>query len=568
MSLERESVKKLPLEVEDFKEILPGDYIYADKTDLIYELIKDGSPCFLSRPRRFGKTLLTSTIKCVLEGRREYFKGLKIDSMDYHWEPTPVINLSMSGVNSSSIDSLNESLLALVKDAAKFHNIVLTETQAPDALGTLFIDLFIKYNEKKKVAILIDEYDSPILDQMENAELSNKIYNKMYNFYNILKGVNHQRGFIFMTGVTKLAPASIFASFIALQDLTLQKQYANICGFTLEEFDALFSEHLAAALNILKTDGTLTPNTTVSDLRETIFKWYGGYSWDGKTKVLNPWSIINFFAENTFSKFWTGSGPTGFIQRLHQMGIIDLVTVDNPEPITEDMNVIELGTKLAPEPLLFQAGYLTVERVKTTSSYSKMYYLTAPNYEVRDGLVPVLFPVPATKIPFDTKLLCDKLLESLLNFDALGFQRSFSGCLEQYSCEEHVPNEAYCHSLFRAALFLAGVVTESEELTADGRIDVLYKAKNGTTFVIELKYCPRKTTGKNDGKGQSEEDDEALDEKLKEDMKAALEDAMKQTDCKQHALRHRVEGAAIQKVALVVGGRTQVLAAFREEDSI
>jgi hypothetical protein len=567
MSLERESMKNLPLGVDDFIDILPGDYIYADKTDLIYKLIKDGSPCFLSRPRRFGKTLLTSTIKCVLEGRREYFKGLKIDSMNYHWEPTPVISLSMSGIDSSSIDSLKESLLALVKDAAALQDIVIEQKLASNALRSLFTALYKKYDQKKYVAILIDEYDAPILNEMENEEHAEKIRNKMHGFYNILKAINNQRGFTFITGVTKFAQASIFSALNNLQDLTLEEQYANICGFTLEEFDTLFSEHLAAVLNKLKSDGTLTPNTTVSDLRETIFKWYDGYSWDGKTKVLNPWSILNFFKKNKFAYYWIESGSTSFLQRLYKMGIIDSGKVTDPGTITSTINVIDLKSKPDAAPFLFQGGYLTVERVKRATQGVDVFYLTVPNIEVENGFVPVLFPVGSAENPITAKVFSDSLLSSLLNLDALGVQRSFSGYLAQYTYVELNANEAYYHSQFRAALFLAGVVTESEELTADGRIDVLYKAKNGTTFVIELKYCPRKTTDNNDGKEESKEDDEALDKKLKEDMKAALENAMKQIDCKQYALWHRVEDAVIQKVTLVVGGRTQVLAAFIQEES-
>jgi hypothetical protein len=565
MAMENAAMKPLPSGTANFDEFAKRGYVYADKTDLIHELIMDGGPFFLSRPRRFGKSLLLSTIEAILLGQEKLFKGLKIDHLNYHWEHSPVVHLRLATINSKSIESLRAGLLSRLARIARREHLALDGTEPSEALLSLFDALYSKYNTR--VSVLIDEYDQPILNQLENAKLAKDVRDELRLFYGALKDTD-RRGFTFITGVAKLNLTNLFSALNDLEDLTLQEKYAGICGFAVEEFDTLFSGHLEASLTALKSKGTLLPDATVSKLRETMFKWYDGYTWDGKTRILNPWSIISFFKQNAFSYHWIETGAAGFLERLHNMGILDSRKVTEPGSITRKANVMDLDSRLNAVPLLFQAGYLTVERVEGTIGGVDRFYLAVPNNEVGNGLVPLLFHVPSADDPAKAKAFSDSLLSSLLNLDALGLQRSFSGYLAQCNCEGHIPNEAYCRSQFRAAMFLAGAETEPGEPAADGRIDVLYKAKNGANFAIELKYCPRTTTGRHDGKGQSKEDDEALDEKLKEDMQAALLAALKQTDCKQCTQRFGVEGAAVQKVALVAGGRTQALCAFKQEDSI
>ncbi|MDR0547961.1 MAG: AAA family ATPase, partial [Deltaproteobacteria bacterium] len=247
-------MKKLPIGLADFSEIISGDYIYADKTKLLYELLKERKPYFLSRPRRFGKTLLVSALEAILKGRRELFKGLWIDDSDYDWQPKPVIRLSLNGLDSSSLESLEEGLLNSLSFIAESESLTLRGLVSPvNAFTSLIVDISTKY--QLPVSVLIDEYDAPILEQMNTPALAEAIRAKLHSFYNCLKSSKDTLGFTFITGVAKFAKVSLFSSLNHLIDLTLDKDYADICGFTLPEFDALFADHLENSLKSLKEDG-------------------------------------------------------------------------------------------------------------------------------------------------------------------------------------------------------------------------------------------------------------------------------------------------------------------------
>jgi hypothetical protein len=288
-------MQTLSLGIASFPAIIKQNCIYVDKTMLLFELLKTRRPFFLSRPRRFGKTLLVDTLENILRGNRELFKGFWIYNSDYDWVPKPVIHLSLDATPTDSIKQFESDIITDIFDIAKSENIILSGTSLPRIFKSLIDMLYEKY--ALPVSILIDEYDAPILSQLDNPAQAEKIRKRLQLFYGVLKQKEKIRGFSFVTGVTRFVKTSIFSGLNNLIDLTLNKKYATICGFTLEELDSFFAEHLEAMLANFKARGVLpqvlTPEATAVDLRRLILEWYDGYSWDGETRVLNPWAILN-----------------------------------------------------------------------------------------------------------------------------------------------------------------------------------------------------------------------------------------------------------------------------------
>jgi hypothetical protein len=325
-------MKKLPIAVADFSTIRQRDYIYADKTEFLYNLFEYDCPYFLSRPRRFGKSLLVSTLKAILQKRRELFEGLWIEKSDYDWQSVPVIYLSMNGIETESVAIVKDGLMDDLQSIAEREGLVLRGVTPTAMFKSLFEKLYNKY--KQKVAVLIDEYDAPITKQLDNITLANEIRSTLRDFYDVLKAKEEIRGFTFITGVTRFTKTSIFSTLNNLVDLTLNKKYATICGFTISELDNLFKEHMKETLASLKSDGVLAPESTSSELKELILKWYDGYSWDGQTRVLNPWSLLSFFDLQIFDDYWTQSGgQPSFLIKLIQSGQVSVSSLIDEKSI-------------------------------------------------------------------------------------------------------------------------------------------------------------------------------------------------------------------------------------------
>ncbi|MDR0620583.1 MAG: AAA family ATPase, partial [Deltaproteobacteria bacterium] len=407
-------MKKLPLGKTKISEIIGKDYIYADKTQYIYDLLRLDFPFFLSRPRRFGKTLLVDTLAAILRGQRDIFKGLWIDGSDYDWTPNPVIRLNLNGLTTESLETVKNGLLRALRSITKSEKLVLPDSPPPDYFITLIEELQAKYG--RNVAVLIDEYDKPILDKIGKPELAEAIREFLRNFYGVLKAVEG-RGFTFITGVTKFTHTSIFSELNDLVDLTFSDKHPDICGLTINELDSLFPEYMEKALSKLKSDGVLPDGAEMADLRKLILDWYDGYSWDGKTRVLNPWSILSFFFWEQFDDYWPQTGVPSFIANFVKTGKMSYRDIKLDVAITQSSNSFELGGALKPVPLLFQAGYLTVDRVDKAGGTPE-YYLRLPNLEVKAGIVPVLMGLEAIRKPLVAQRQCQAMRDALVDLDA------------------------------------------------------------------------------------------------------------------------------------------------------
>ncbi|MDR1873153.1 MAG: AAA family ATPase, partial [Deltaproteobacteria bacterium] len=278
-------MRELPVGTSDFIDIRKcGDY-YADKTKFLYKLVKRRRPFFLSRPRRFGKTLLVSSLECLLRGKRELFKGLWIDQSDYDWTSYPVIRLEMNKAIGDDIAEVEKKLSNMLLFAAKLAGIKLEKDDPADMLSWLILEFFVNHGQKEKVAILIDEYDAPIVERLVDPPLAEKIRVALRKFYGRLKTNSEMIGHIFITGVSRFTQTSIFSELNNLKDLTFNRKYAAICGLTAADLEDLLSDREERTLELLIEEGYLPLGSDGRDLRRTIQDWYDGYTWDGKTRV-------------------------------------------------------------------------------------------------------------------------------------------------------------------------------------------------------------------------------------------------------------------------------------------
>ncbi len=468
-------MKKLPIGIQTFSEIILGNYLYIDKTQAILNVISLGKYFFISRPRRFGKSLLVSTLYEIFSGNRELFQGLYIyDKIE--WKPHPVIHIDLSLIPRENETQLREGLLYFVQKAASQHQLTLNTQQYDLAFQELIVKLGEKYQEK--VVVLIDEYDKPLLDRIDNLELAHKNRDVLKNFYGVLKGSDQHLRFVFITGVSKFARVSIFSGLNNLDDITVDARFATIAGLTQDEVENAFPEYLAKFQQHAGYSG--------EELLELIRFWYNGYSWDGVTRLYNPFSLLNLFAKMEFRNYWFATGTPTFLIKKFREQQIDISTLEQqrlglPAFDTYDIEHLEMAA------LLFQTGYLSIKGFKKARHGAKTYILSYPNFEVQESLLTYLLSdfsgEPAPKVqPLHEEMYMYLEEEKLDAFIQL-MQTLISGI--PYPL--HIKEEAYYHSLFYMILKLLGADVDAEVLTDKGRIDGVLEYDD-RIYIIECKY--------------------------------------------------------------------------------
>ncbi|MBC7475616.1 MAG: AAA family ATPase, partial [Candidatus Sericytochromatia bacterium] len=314
-------MKQLPLGIQTFRDIIESDNIYVDKTKDIYNLLSnnDKNFFFLSRPRRFGKSLLISTLEEIFLGNQELFKGLWIyDKIE--WKKYPVIRIDFTSLTySNGINGFQKSFLAEVKAMYRRHNLKIETDDYKEA----FKELIEKLGKKDKVVILIDEYDKPITEFIENTEIRNIMKDIIKDFYLVIKESDRYIKFAFLTGVSKFAKVSVFSGLNNLRDITLEDKFSTMLGYTESELFSYFKEHIKATAKKL--------NVTQKYLKNTLKTWYNGYSWDGKNFVYNPFSILNVLTVQQIDNYWFQSGTTTLLVKLIKEKNVDVEKLENIE---------------------------------------------------------------------------------------------------------------------------------------------------------------------------------------------------------------------------------------------
>jgi hypothetical protein len=374
-----QTMRKYPVGIQTFSEIIRRGYLYVDKTDLVWQLANYAKFAFMSRPRRFGKSLLTSTLESYFKGDRELFDGLKIMSLEKEWTPYPVIHLDLSICKGkSSAQELQRALIFLLRrlDVYEDHAEEVTPGEKLDALIRRLYE-----KTGRQVAVIIDEYDAPLLDVLHSQETLDDMRKVMQEFYVPLKANEAFIKFCFITGITKFSQLSIFSTINNLANVSLEKTFATICGFTEEELCTT----LWPDVERLATAYKMTPE----QMHEKLKQRYDGYHFAADApEVYNPFSLLNCFLHGRLNNYWFASGtPTFLIKQMQhfQTDITSLDSLDVPESAF-DQPTENMKDAL---PLLYQSGYLTI---KDYDPEGETYFLSIPNQEVRIGYVNGLLP--------------------------------------------------------------------------------------------------------------------------------------------------------------------------------
>jgi hypothetical protein len=465
---------KLPTGIQDFETIISEGYTYVDKTELIYQLITRGKPYFLSRPRRFGKSLLVSTLHALFSGRRDLFKGLWIDTSDWTWVEYPIIRLDMSTINNNTPEMLENALIAELNKIAKSHECVLGGVTSSDYLSSLIDQM----SEHQKVVVLVDEYDKPILDHLTDGGTAFQNREILRRFYSILKARDADLKFVFLTGVTKFSKVSVFSGLNNLKDISLYKDYSTLLGLTEEEITRYFTDDLTAIAKEMQESLTF--------IRERMKKWYNGYSFcqaQDTERVYNPLSVMSFLDTGRFNNYWfTTATPTFALNLIKEndypvadfeTGVVIGDTIDE----SYETDQIDLAT------LLYQTGYLTIDHYDDSS---RRYFLKYPNEEVRRSFTNHLLREMTAMSPSSIEPQMYRLEKAVEKEDFKTFFDEFNILLSSIPYSLQIAKEAYYHSLLYAILRCLNFEVAAEVMTSRGRIDMVFSTKN-RFFVFEFK---------------------------------------------------------------------------------
>jgi len=479
-------MKGLPLGMSTFSEIIEDDYIYVDKTRFIHEMVSRGKTYFLSRPRRFGKSLLISTLEELFKGNKELFKGLYIyDKWDWS-EKHPVIYLDFGTREYDTPKQLKNSLISFIDRIARDFSLELFEIDLPSK----FNELISKIHEKtgKKVVVLIDEYDMPIVDCIKSIEIANKNRDILSKFYKVLKASDKYLRFIFLTGVSKFSKTSIFSGLNNITDITLNFRYSMICGYSQIELENYFREYIdefAKANNISREN-------LLSDIRE----WYDGYSWDGENHLYNPYSILSLFNDGEFANYWFETGTPSFLMNFIKNNKEDVgVLFKSDTKISGNFPSFNLEN-IDFTTLLLQTGYLTIKNKKVNIGELTKYDLAIPNKEVRQSLFTSIISEFSNQDHESIDTLGKKILKAIANLDNQLLQDAFDTLTSNipailYGNIKKNIREANWHILLLSWFSLMGFFTVGEKPSSYGTADIVLK-KDNLIIICELKYSEKK----------------------------------------------------------------------------
>ncbi len=475
-------LQKLPVTQSSFESIINENLLYVDKTQQILRLFERGKYLFLSRPRRFGKSMLVSTLKALFEGKKHLFKGLYIEDK-WEWKEYPVIRIDFSAINYLyDTEEFKIDLGDYLQTVGEEYDLNIKGRHFKAILRNLIIALHKKFN--RGVVILIDEYDKPITDFIDDpirVEENRKI---LKDFYTTLKSQNDYIHKVFITGVSKFAKISVFSGMNNAKDLTLEASLNDIIGLT--KADIL--HHFSDRISLLEAKY----NRSRSEILAAIKHWYNGYSWDGVNFMYNPFSIINFFDRLEFNNFWYQSGtPTMLIKLIMERAYAG--TAPQKPTEYEQIQVTQTTfdsaevTNINIEGLLFQTGYLTIVH-KDTSNLTPLYVLDYPNHEVRWSFTAHILETYAQMPRRDIEPGALRLKRALQNGDKEQFMKLLKSyfALIPYQLR-YKADEAYYHSLFQMVFTLIGIKMVSERSTNEGRIDGVLEFKD-TVYIIEFKH--------------------------------------------------------------------------------
>ena len=467
-----QTLGRYPVGQSDFTKIIENGYVYVDKTELLYQMTHDTQYYFLSRPRRFGKSLMLSTLKAYFEGRKELFDGLAMAELEAEWKQYPVLHFSMGSKNFSSIDKVNEHLENQVREYEKKLGVGPDCSSADTRFYNLIRSAAEKYGEN--VVILIDEYDKPMLDtRHRNDELHSDIKNILRGFYGVIKDSAEYIRFVMITGVTKFSHVNIFSGLNNLRDISLDPRYNALCGISESEMAEYFSEDM----KVFAERNGMTPEEASKEFK----LHYDGYRFASEGEnIYNPFSTIQAFANMRFGNYWFASGTSDHLIKELQHNHYNFDKIDGMR-LSELTLMSEPSISKTPTTLLYQAGYLTIKDFKYD-----MYKLGFPNKEVSSSFYNVLlrYIVPVQEEQFSAMLLAayaqEGEVESMMEMLQLGLSHFNHMEMQKPEYEYHFK------VILKALLMAAGLSVEGEVATPAGRIDMSLLTKQ-TIYLFEFK---------------------------------------------------------------------------------
>jgi hypothetical protein len=441
----------------------------------LYRLIKIKPGCFLARPRRFGKSLLVSTLEALFQGKKELFKGLWIETSDYDWKKHPIIRLDMSGTNAKNPDELAIALKNKLLAIAKVYGIENIEKQLlSSTFEALVAEMFLRYGE---VVILVDEYDYPIVHNAENPEIAEGYRKFLQEFYANMKSQEQYLRFIFVTGVSHFTKVSLFSGLNNLKMISFKEEYADLLGLTEEEIKHYFSENILAVAN--------KRQELEKDTLSILKKWYNGYLYTKSPhapRVYNPISVFSFLEEGYLDNYWFSTGTPTLVIALAKKHDFSLVDLEDDISIGKELeDTYDIGAVSVPV-LLYQTGYLTIRRFDP-QTYT--YFLNFPNEEVRRSFLEYLIRAFSTN-PSQIQGLYYNLAQHLKKHDFNRFFETFNLFLASIPHYIHEGVEAYYHSLLYLFLKTLGFKVNAEVSTSRGRMDMLLETETDI-YVFEFK---------------------------------------------------------------------------------
>ena len=505
--METKALRRCPIGIQTFEKVREGDYLYVDKTDLVYRIVHDYSCVFLSRPRRFGKSLLISTLHSYFEGRKDLFEGLDIEALEKEWTVYPVLHFDMSTAKHLDVENLK---LELSNKLTRYEEIYGKGPGDEANLNQRLEGLILRASMQtgQKVVVLIDEYDAPLLDVVHEEERLPQLRQVMRNFYSPLKACDPYLRFVFLTGITKFSQMSIFSELNNLKNIGMLPAYASICGISREELLTVLTDYTEALAVRLGTD------------REKAIRLltdrYDGYhfAWPSPD-LFNPFSLLNAFADGQLDNYWFSSGtPTYLIEMMRKFGVLPSQVGRMEAKATAFDAPTESMTSIV--PLLYQSGYLTI---KGYDREDQLYTLDIPNKEIRIGLMESLLPNYVQRTTNEGLTTIAKMNRALRHDDLEGMLRLLQQYLLTIPQCDHTNYEGHYQQLLYIVFSLLGTYVDVEVRTATGRVDMVMRAY-GRLYLFELKL----------------------------DRSAA--EAMKQIDLKDYPSRFALSGLPLVKVGI------------------
>ena len=462
-----------PIGIQDFESIRNDGYVYVDKTGLIYKMASTGKYYFLSRPRRFGKSLLVSTMEAYFSGRKDLFEGLAVAGLEQDWTGYPVLHLDLSGKSYDTPEVLDK----VFDDCLSRWEETYGSVNRSDVPGIRFGNVVEAACRKtgRRVVILIDEYDKPLVDNLGDDELTETFRRRLQGFYSVMKGKDGFIQFGFLTGVSKLGRLSVFSGLNNLEDISMDARYADICGISEQDLRKYFGE---SVVELARANGL-----SEEECYARIAEMYDGYHFHPRSEgVYNPFSVLNAFKSLTFRKYWFSTGTPSFLVRYLEQGNYRLDNLAACRASEQDLSGVN-ARRPQVITLLYQTGYLTI---KDYNPRTDRYTLGYPNKEVEDGFMDSLsqFYTPIDKNP--GAFSADRFVEDIESGDVEMLMRRFTAFFADADYQVAGDAELYFQNTMYVILKLMGQQVQVERHTSNGRIDVLVQTDQ-YVYIIELK---------------------------------------------------------------------------------